>query len=88
VAKEPVEEGWVPCFINRNNRHLISQWTARMDRVRHNADLEAKYKLYLNLLHQKIKEYKIKPCQMYIINERGFIIGVTSRSKRIFSRRM
>jgi hypothetical protein len=35
-----------------------------------------------------MEEYKIKPGDIYTMDEKGFLAGVTSRSKRIFSRRM
>lgn len=51
VAKERLSESWVTRFINRHKVHLISRWVIGMDRKRHQADSEAKYKLYFNLLH-------------------------------------
>jgi transcriptional regulator with XRE-family HTH domain len=35
VAKRQLGEGWVTRFINRNQTHLISQWTTGIDRNRH-----------------------------------------------------
>ena len=57
-----------------------------MDSNRHNADLEAKYSLYFSLLQQKINQYSIKSRHIYNIDEKGFLLGITIRSKRIFSR--
>ena len=57
-----------------------------MDSNRHNADLEAKYSLYFSLLQQKINQYSIKSRHIYNIDEKGFLLGITTRSKRIFSR--
>jgi hypothetical protein len=59
-----------------------------MDRDRYKADSGAKYSLYLELLHSKMKEYNVEPRHTYNMDEKGFLIGVTSRSKRVFSRRM
>jgi hypothetical protein len=59
-----------------------------MDRVCHEADSEAKYKLYFDLLHQKIQKYNVNPVHTYNINEKSFLIGITSRSKQMFSNRM
>jgi hypothetical protein len=58
-----------------------------MDAVRYAADSGLKYKLYYNLLHSKMSEYKVLPCNSYNMDEKGFMIGVTTRSKRVFSRR-
>jgi len=35
-----------------------------------------------------MEEYKIKPGDIYNIDEKGFLIGITGRSKRVFNRRM
>jgi hypothetical protein len=57
-----------------------------METSRHNADSAAKYSLYFKLLHQKIEEYKVLPENTYNIDKKGFMIGVTSRSKRVFNK--
>jgi hypothetical protein len=59
-----------------------------MDSNRHQSDSEAKYKLYFKLLQSKIQEYNVEARPPYNIDEKGFMIGVTGRSKRIFSRRL
>jgi len=58
-----------------------------MDSNRYNAESGYKYKLYFDLLHQKINEYSIEPANIYNMDEKGFAIGVLGRLKRIFSRR-
>jgi len=40
------------------------------------------------LLHQKTKEYKIKPEDIYNMDEKGFLIGITGRLKRVFNKRI
>jgi hypothetical protein len=59
-----------------------------MDRNRHQADSGEKYKHYFNLLQHKINQYYVKPCHTYNMDEKGFIIGITSREKHVFSRQM
>ena len=88
VAKKHVGEGWVSRFINRNKAHLVSYWTNGMDRVRHEADSEAKYTYYFNLLHSKMEEYHVLAENTYNMDEKGFIVGVTGRSKRVFSKEL
>ncbi|KAK1912874.1 hypothetical protein P3342_004810 [Pyrenophora teres f. teres] len=58
-----------------------------MDRTRHLADSESKYRLYFELLHRKITEYHLEARDIYNMDEKGFLIGLIGRSKRIFSRR-
>jgi hypothetical protein len=59
-----------------------------MDANRHNADSYTKYELYFNLLQRKTAEYKLDAKHTYNIDEKGFIIGITTRAKHVFSRRM
>jgi hypothetical protein len=87
VAHKQLSESWVTRFINRHEIHLISKWTSAMDRTRHLADSESKYRLYFELLHTKITEYHLEARDIYNMDEKGFLIGLIGRSKRIFSRR-
>ena len=87
VAQERVSESWVMRFLHCHHDRLTSQWTTGMDSNRHNAESEYKYKLYFELLQQKITQYSLEPEHMYNMDEKGFAIGVLGRSKRIFSRR-
>ena len=87
IAKEPVSESWVTRFINRHSIHLISQWVTSMDANRHNADSGHKYKLYFDLLQQKISKYNVELRHTYNMDEKGFMIGIIGRSKRVFSKR-
>ena len=88
VAKERVSESWVTRFINNYSIHLISQYSTGMDANRHNADSYQKYELYFNLLQRKITEYEVDSCHTYNMDEKGFMIGITTRTKHVFSRRM
>ena len=88
MAQERVSESWVTRFINRYSIQLISRWVTGMDSNRHKADSEDKYRLYFDLLRDKIKEYNIEPRHTYNMDEKGFLTGVIGRSKRVFSRQM
>jgi hypothetical protein len=86
VAKKKVGRNWVSRFLERNHAHLTSKWTTGIDRVRHKADSKYKYSLYFDLLHQKMLEYEVEPENVYNMDEKGFLIGITGRSKRVFSK--
>jgi hypothetical protein len=58
-----------------------------MDSVRHAADSSDKYSLYFDLLQHKITEYDVDTEHTYNMDEKGLMIGVIGRSKRIFSKR-
>jgi hypothetical protein len=57
-----------------------------MDRNRHKADSKEKYKAYFRLLHDKLREYEVEAENVYNMDEKGFLMGITGRSKRVFSR--
>ncbi|KAF1966457.1 hypothetical protein BU23DRAFT_593182 [Bimuria novae-zelandiae CBS 107.79] len=57
-----------------------------IDAVRHHANSYLKYRLYFDLLHEKMAQYNIQACNTYNMDEKGFLIGILGRSKRIFNR--
>jgi hypothetical protein len=59
-----------------------------MDRNLHQANSKYSYNLYFDLLQQKIETYNIEPRHIYNMDEKGFMIGITGRSKRVFSRHL
>jgi hypothetical protein len=87
VAHQQLSESWVTRFINRHKLELISKFTTAMDRTRHLADSESKYRLYFELLHKKITQYHLEARDIYNMDEKGFLMGLIGRSKRIFSKR-
>jgi hypothetical protein len=85
VAKEEVSDSWVTRFINTYSIYLIPQYLTGMDANRHHADSYIKYKLYFDLLQAKIVKYDVKLEHSYNMDEKGFMIGVTNRTKHVFS---
>ena len=77
---------WSSRFVKRHQAKLISCYITGIDSSRKRADSAAKYALYFELLARKIKEYDIQPKNMYNMDEKGFLIGVVSKGKRIFSK--
>jgi hypothetical protein len=59
-----------------------------MDRVRHQADSQSKYNLYHKLLRSKLSHCNIEPRQTYNMDKKGFMLGILTSSKRIFSKRL
>jgi hypothetical protein len=59
-----------------------------MDTQRKRADSAFKYSLYFELLRRKIEQYNVEPRHMYNMDEKGFLIGILSRMKRVFSQRL
>jgi hypothetical protein len=86
IAKKEVSIRWTDRFIKRHQEDLIMSWSTGLNRNRHKADSEAKYKLYFQLLHKKIEKYGVEPRHTYNMDEKGVLLGITGRSKRVFSR--
>jgi uncharacterized protein YfbU (UPF0304 family) len=86
VAKQEISDAWVTRFLAQNNKNLISKWTSGINQLRHQANSWYKYFKYFKLLHAKIVQYKILPRNLYNIDKKGFLVSVTGRSKRVFSK--
>jgi hypothetical protein len=86
IARKELGVHWVDRFVERHQVELILKWTIGIDRSRHQADSIIKYKLYFELLRDKISQYNIEPANIYNIDEKGFMLGILTRSKRVFSR--
>jgi hypothetical protein len=59
-----------------------------MDRNRVKVNSKHNYRYYLELLYVKLRQYDVEPRHIYNMDEIGFLAGVTSRQKRIFSRQL
>jgi hypothetical protein len=57
-----------------------------MESTRHAADNYKRYRLYFDLLTKKVKEFNVLPKNTYNIDEKGFIIGVIGKTKRVFNK--
>ena len=86
TAKNDVGKNWADRFVCRHNIDLISHWATGLDRNRFEADSAFKYSLYFELLKQKIEQYNVDSRHIYNMDEKGFLIGVLSKEKRMFSR--
>jgi hypothetical protein len=88
IAKRKLGKGWVDRYIKRYDIHLISHWATGIDCLRHQADSQSRYSLYFKLLRSQISQYNIEPRHTYNMDEKGFMLGVLTDSKRAFSKRM
>ena len=88
IAKCRIGKAWVGRFLHRHKDEVVTHYTTGMDRNRCQADSEWKYIRYFDLIHSKIEEYSVEQRHTYNMDEKGFLIGLTSRRLRVFSRRM
>lgn len=86
IAKWDASDAWVTRFLHRHEAELTTKWSAGIDRNRHQADSHDKYDLYFQLLHRKMREYEVEQRNTYNMDEKGFFVGITTRSKRVFSK--
>jgi hypothetical protein len=85
AGREP-SDTWVTDFLKRYTDRLLTAWTTPMEAGRYEADSYEKYRYYFDLAHAKMAEYDLQPENTYNMDEKGFAIGVTGRSKRIFDK--
>jgi hypothetical protein len=86
VTKWEVADSWVDRFLHRHADKLTTKWTTGIDCERHLADSQRKYELYFNLLHSNMREYGFDKRNTYNMDEKGFFVGINSRTKRIVSK--
>lgn len=86
TGKKP-GKNWPSRFIQRHLADLLSKYTTGFDAARKRADSAAKYALYLQCVERKLQDYKILPENIYNMDEKGFLIGILQKGKRIFSKR-
>ena len=85
ICHKEVRKEWVSRFLNRHHIELILKWIIGLDRNRSRADSAFKYLLYFELLRKKIEQYKVEPRYIYNMDEKGFLVGILSKIKRVFS---
>jgi hypothetical protein len=86
LSPRRLSEAWVTRFLHRHQLDLTTRWQTGLDRQRHQADSIPKYTSYFDLLHGKIVEHRVQRRFTYNMDEKGFMLGVEGRSKRIFSK--
>jgi hypothetical protein len=85
-GKEP-GKNWASWWKKAHSDKVISLYSSGIDMDRKKADSAHKYALYFALLGCKIKQYNLGLEQIYNIDEKGFMLGVTTKRKRIFTQR-
>ncbi|KAL6153674.1 hypothetical protein ACJBU6_06979 [Exserohilum turcicum] len=86
IAKREVGLNWASRFVQRYPNQLTLRWAIGLDNCRHKADSRSKYNLYFSLLRDKINQYHVEARHIYNMDEKGFMLGTVSRSRRIFSK--
>ena len=86
IAGKKAGKNWVSRWLKQHDDKLVSAYTTGIDSSRKKADSAFKYSLYFNALKEKMEEYDVQPEDIYNMDEKGFLIGILSKCKRIFSK--
>ncbi len=77
---------WSSRFVHRHQNQLDSGYLERLDKQRFKADNKYSYELWFNLLQEKMIKYNIEPENTYNMDEKGFLIGWSTKQQRVFSK--
>jgi len=80
-------KNWVSNFKRRHAAEIASDFLEPIDSSRNSADSWYKVNKYFELMQKKMQEYEFEPQNVYNMDEKGFLIGVTQKSRRIFTKR-
>jgi len=86
ISRITPRKNWVLRFIKRHKDKIKSSYLTLADIARKRADNSYQYKLFYELLKEKIEKYKIKVHNMYNMDKKGFLISVLNKSKRIYTK--
>jgi hypothetical protein len=86
ISNKEVGRAWSQRFCKRHQDVLLSKYLTGIDRQRIHADNKDSYKEYYDALKALVDKYEVLPCNQYNIDEKGFMIGVVTKTKRIFTK--
>jgi len=87
-TKHEVGKNFVGSFVRKYAEELDSKYLAPIDLARKKADSYYSYSKYFELVKEKIQQYKVQPKNMYNMDEKGFLLGVCQKTKRVFNRQL
>ena len=86
IYNKKLGKTWISRFLKRYDLDLVLRYTVNLNKKRSRANSIYKYLFYFELIRQKIEKYQIEPRYTYNIDEKGFLIRILIKIKRIFSR--
>jgi hypothetical protein len=86
ISGKELGKMWISRFVAHSSGQLLSGYLRPLDSARHKADSKWQYQLYFDLLSKKIEQYEVLPSNIYNMDEKGFLIGFLTKSKRIYSK--
>lgn len=86
ISKQWPSRHWCRRFVKRWANELESAYLQPIDALRQRADSYTNYKAYFDLLHEKMLKYQVETHNIYNMDEKGFLIGMLHKAKRIFAK--
>jgi len=79
-------KNWATRFVHAHEDKITSQYLISFDISRKKADNWWLINHFFDLLQEKWKKYDYAPHNVYNIDEKGFLIGILKKTKRIFTK--
>ena len=86
IIQEWPSKNWIANWVKQHADELMSNYLPPIDMSRKIADNWRQYAVYFDQLQEYVKKYKILPRNIYNMDEKGFLIGILIKIKRIFLR--
>jgi len=86
IARKQPGKNWTSRFVKRWSAELDSKYLNTLDVSRHKAESVSAFMQYFEVVSKKIEQYGIQPKNMYNMDEKGFLIGYLTKSKRVFTK--
>ena len=77
---------WSQRFCKRWSDDLDARYLTHIDAARHKADCWYSYNQYFEHIKRKMLEYDVQAHNIYNMDEKGFLIGFGSKTRRIFTK--
>jgi hypothetical protein len=79
-------KNWASQFVRRHAESITSEYLIGFDISRKKADNWWLINHYFELVQEKWKQYNYGPENVYNMDEKGFMIGVLQKTRRIFTK--
>lgn len=86
VAKKQPGKNWTSRFVKSWSAELDSKYLNTLDISGHKVESAGPFRQCSDVLSSKIEQYGIQPKNMYNMDEKGFLIGYLTKSKRVFTK--
>lgn len=81
-----IGKNWTASFVKRHKDELKSLYLKSIDNKRVKSEYPPSYELFYQLLQEAIEDYLITPDNIWNVDEKGFLIGIASKVRRIMTR--